>query len=171
MPCSSRQICRILLILTASFLATNCSPIYTIGVRGLLAEPMSVDCVLHAAQTTEGVQHVLIHQSEPKTESKLIQTIDNFIDPPTVYLVTTVDQDAQIEQGLLKDGKASFWVGKKGVGVKPSLRTIDAIQTFHVRVASHIADVCQAHYSGNTRLTCIPDSEACQTLLASPRSK
>jgi hypothetical protein len=169
-PYSFRQFRKTLVILTSSVLAASCSPVYSIGVRGALTQPMSVDCILNAAQTTEGVQHVLIHQNEPRKGRGLIQAVDDIIDPPTVYLVTAIDQNAQIEQRLLKDGQVSFWVGRRGVGVMPSLHTIEADQAFHVRLASHIAEVCKARYSGNAGMTCIPDSEACQKL-ANPRSK
>jgi hypothetical protein len=168
---SFSQFRKTLVILTASVLAASCSPVYSIGVRGALTQPMSVDCILNAAQTTEGVQHVLIHQNEPRAGGQLIQAVDNIIDPPTVYLVTAVDQDAQIEQRLLKDGQVTFWVGRQGFGVMPSLGTIEVDQAFHIRLASHIAEVCKARYSGNAGMTCVPDSEACQKLLANSRSK
>jgi hypothetical protein len=132
---------------------------------------MSVDCILNAAQTTEGVQHVLVHQDESRKGGELIQAIDSIIDPPTAYLVTTIDQVAQVEQRPLKDGQVSFWVGRQDVGVTPSLHTIEVDQAFYIRLAFHIADVCKARYAGSTGLTCIPDSEACQKLLANPRSK
>jgi hypothetical protein len=170
-PYSFGKVCKTLVILTASVLAASCSPIYSIGVRGTLGQPMSVDCVLNAAQTTEGVRQVLIHEGEPSQGGKLIQAVDNMIDPPTVYLVRAIDQDAQIEQRLLKNGQVIFWVGRHGVGVMPSLHTIEMDQAFHIRLASHIAEVCKARYSGNTGLTCVPDSEACQKLLANPGSK
>jgi hypothetical protein len=132
---------------------------------------MSVDCILNAAQTTEGVQQVLVHQNEPRKGGGLIQATENMIDPPTVYLVKAIDQNAQIEQSVLKDGQVTFWVGRHGVGVMPSLHTIDVDQAFHVRLASHIAEVCKARYSGNVGMICVPDSEACQNLLTNPRSK
>ncbi len=159
------------MILAAFVTVASCSPIYSIGVRGTLAEPMSADCILNAAQTTEGVQDVLIHQKEPREGGKLIQAIDDVLEPPTVYLVTAVDQNAQIEQRLLKDGQVTFWVGRHGVGIMPPLRTIELEQAFHVRLASHIAEVCKARYSGKASMTCVPDSEACQKLSANPRSK
>lgn len=170
-PSSRSQYYETLMILTASVLAACCNPIYSIGVRGTLTQPMSVDCILNAAQTTEGVQQVLIHQNEPREETGLIRAVDDIIDPPTVYLVKAIDQDAQIEQHVLKDKQVTFWVGRQGVGVMPSLHTIEVEQTFHVRLASHIAEVCKARYSGNAGLTCVPDSEGCKKLLADPRSK
>jgi hypothetical protein len=170
-PYMFSQFCKTLVILAASVFAIRCSPVYSIGVRGTLTQPMSVDCILNAAQTTEGVQRVLIHQNEPREGGRLIQAVDNILDPPTVYLVTAIDQDAQIEQRLLKDGQVTFWVGRQGVGVMPSLHTIEVEQTFHVRLASHIAEVCKARYSGNAGMTCAPDSEVCQKLLTHPRSK
>ena len=168
---SLNQFSRTLVILAASVTVASCSPVYSIGVRGTLTEPMSVDCILNAAQTTEGVQHVLIHQTEPREGGGLIQAVDNVINPPTVYLVTAVDQNARIEQRSLKDGQVTFWVGRHGIGVMPSLRTIELEQAFHVRLASHIAEVCKARYSGNAPMTCVPDSEACQKLSPNPRSK
>jgi hypothetical protein len=171
MPYSSGQFCKALVILIATALTASCSPIYSIGVRGALTQPMSVDCILNAARTTEGVQHVLTHQDEPRKGGELIQAIDNIIDPPTAYLVTTINQVAQVEQRPLKDGQVSFWVGRQDVGVTPSLHTIEADQAFYVRLASHIADVCKARYAGRAGLTCVPDSETCQNLLANPRSK
>lgn len=170
MPYSFSQFCKILVVLTASALAASCNPIYSIGVRGLLTQPMSVDCILNAAQTTAGVQGVFIHQHESRKGGGLIRTVDDMIDPPTVYLAKTIDQEALIEQRLLKDGQITFWVGKHGVGVMPSLHTIEVDQAFHVRLASHIAEVCKASYLGNAGMTCIPDSEVCQKL-ANPRSK
>jgi len=170
-PYSFNQFHKTLVILTASVLASSCSPVYSIGVRGALTQPMSVDCILNAAQTTEGVQHVLTHQNEPREGGGLIQAVDNIIDPPTVYLVTGIDRVAQIEQRLLKDGQVTFWVGRQGVGVMPSQHTIEVDQAFHVRLASHIAEVCKARYSGNAGMTCVPDSETCEKLLANPRSK
>ena len=168
MPFSLSQYDKILVILTASVLATSCNPIYSIGVRGTLTQPMSVDCILNAAQTTEGVQQVLIHQNEPSEEPGFIQAVDKIIDPPTAYVVKANDQDAEIEQYPLKDGQATFWVGRHGVGVRPSLHTIEADQTFHVRLASHIVEVCKARYSGHAGLICVPDSEGCKQLLANP---
>ena len=156
MPYSFGQFCKALVILTASALAVSCSPIYSIGVRGALTQPMSVDCILNAAQTTEGVQHVLVHQDEPRKGGELIQAIDSIIDPPTAYLVTTIDQVAQVEQRPLKDGQVSFWVGRQDVGVMPSLHTIKVDQAFYIRLASHIADVCKARYAGSTGLTVFP---------------
>jgi hypothetical protein len=170
-PYSFSQFCKTLVILTTSALAASCSPVYSIGVRGALTQPMSVDCVLNAAQTAEGIRQVLIHEEEPRKGGKLIQAVDDIIDPPTVYLVRAIDQDAQIEQRLLQDGQVTFWVGRHGVGVMPSLHTIEVDQAFHVRLASHIAEVCKARFAGNAGLTCVPDSEACQKLLANPRSK
>jgi hypothetical protein len=172
MPYSFRQFCKALVILTASALAASCSPIYSIGVRGALTQPMSVDCILSAAQTTEGVPHVLTHQDEPRKGGELIQAVDNLIDPPTAYLVTTSNnQVAQVQQRPRKDGQVSFLVGRQDVGVTPSLHTIEMDQAFYVRLASHIAEVCNARYAGSAGLTCVPDSEACQKLLANPRSK
>ena len=165
------QFCKTLVILTASVLAASCSPIYSIGVRGTLTQPMSVDCILNAAQTTQGVRQVLVHEEEPRKGGKLIQAVDNLIDPPTVYLVQAIDQDAKIEQRFLTDGQVTLWVGKQGVGVMPSLHTIEVEQAFHVRLASHIAEVCKARYSGNAGMTCVPESEACQRLLADPGSR
>lgn len=159
------------MILTASVLAASCSPVYSIGVHGVLTQPMSVDCILNTAQTTEGVQHILTHQDEPRKGGELIQAVDNIIDPPTAYLVRTINQVAQVQQRPLKDGQFSFWVGRQDVGVTPSLRTIEVDQAFYVRLASHIAEVCKAHYAGSTGLTCVPDSEACQKLIANPRAK
>lgn len=170
LPYSRSQYYETLVILTASILAASCNPIYSIGIRGTLIQPMSVDCILNAAQTTEGVQQVLIHQTEPREEGGLIKAVDDIIDP-TVYLVKAIDQDAQIEQHVLKDKQVTFWVGRQGVGVMPSLHTIEVEQTFHVRLASHIAEVCKARYSGNAGLTCVPDSEGCKKLLADPHSK
>ena len=157
-----------LVILTASVLAASCNPIYSIGVRGTLTQPMSVDCILNAAQTTDGVQQVLIHQNGPREEGGLIKAVDDIIDPPTVYLVKANDQDAQIEQHVLKDKQVTFWVGRQGVGVMPSLQTIEVDQTFHIRLASHIAEVCKARFSGHAGLTCVPDSEGCKKLVANP---
>ena len=171
MPYWFGQPSKALVILTASAMTASCSPIYSIGVRGTLTQPMSVDCILNAAQTTEGVQTVLTHQDEPRKGGKLIQTVDNIFDPPTAYLVTTINQLAQVEQRPLKDGQVSFWVGRQDVGVTPSLHTIEMDQAFYVRLASHIAEACKARYEGNATLTCVPDSEACQKLLANPRSK
>jgi hypothetical protein len=91
------------------------------------------------------------------------------IDPPTEYIARAIDQDAQIEQRPLQDGQVTFWVGKQGVGITPSLHTIEVDQAFHVRLASHIAEICNARYSANAGMTCVPDSEACQKLLAKPR--
>jgi hypothetical protein len=125
----------------------------------------------NAVQTTEGVQHVLIHQNKPREGGGVIQAIDNIIDPATVYLVTAIDQEAQIEQRLLKNGQVTFWVGRQGVGVMPSLHTIDVDQSFHIRLASHIAEVCKARYSGNAGMTRVPDSKTCKKLLANPHSK
>jgi len=167
-PYSLSQYDKTLVILTASVLAASCNPIYSIGVRGTLTQAMSVDCILNAAQTTEGVQQVLIHQNEPREEGGLIKAVDDIIDPPTVYLVKAIDQDAQIEQHTLKDKQVTFWVGRQGVGVMPSLQTIEVDQTFHIRLASHIAEVCKARFSGNAGLTCVPDSEGCKKLLANP---
>jgi len=62
MPYSFDKFCKALAILTASALAASCSPLYSIGVRGALSRPMTVDCILNVAQTTEGIQQVLIHQ-------------------------------------------------------------------------------------------------------------
>jgi len=170
-PDSVSQFCKLLAILTASVLAASCNPIYSIGVRGTLTQPMGVDCILNAAQTTAGVQQVLIYQKEPREEGGFIKAVDDMIDPPTVYLVKAIDQDAQIEQHTLKDKQVTFWVGRQGVGVMPSLQTIEVDQTFHVRLASHITEVCEARFSGNAGLTCVPDSEGCRKLLANPRSK
>ena len=132
---------------------------------------MSVDCILNAAQTTEGVQHVLTHQDEPRKGEELIQAVDNIIDPPIAYLVTTINQVAQVQQRPLKNGQVSFWVGRQDVGVTPSLHTIEVDQAFYVRLASHIAEVCKARYAGSAGLTCVHDSEACQKLIANPSSK
>ena len=155
-------------ITTAFIMAANCNPVYSIGVRGTLTQPLSVDCILNAAQTTEGVQRVLIRQNKPRGDKRVINTVDDFIDPPMTYLVTTIDQqDAQIEQRQLKDGRATLWVGRQGVGIRPSQHTIEAAQAFHVRLASHIAEVCKAHYSDG--ITCVPDSVACQKLSSNPR--
>jgi predicted proteasome-type protease len=132
---------------------------------------MSVDCILNAAQTTEGVQHVLTHQDEPRKGEELIQAVDNIIDPTTAYLVTTINQVAQVQQRPLKNGQVSFWVGGQDVGVTPSLHTIEVDQAFYVRLASHIAEVCKARYAGSAGLICVHDSEACQKLIANPRSK
>lgn len=170
-PYSFSQFRKTLVILTASVLAVSCSPIYSIGVHGTLTQRMSVECILNAARTTEGVRQVLIHEEEPRKGGKLIQAVDNMIDPPTVYLVTAIDQAAQIEQRPLQDGQVTFWVGRQGVGVMPSLHKIEVDQAFHVRLASHIVDVCKACFAGNAGLSCVPDSEACQKLLANPRSK
>ena len=171
MSYSFSQFCKTLVILTASVLAASCNPVYSIGVRGALTQPMSLDCVLNAAQTAEGIQQVLMHEEEPRKGGKLTQAVDNMIAPPTVYLARTIDQDAQIEQRLLQDGQVTFWVGRQGVGVMPPLHTIEADQAFHVRLASHITEVCNARFAGNAGLTCVPASEACKKLLASPRSK
>ena len=171
MPYSFGHVCKALVILTASALVASCSPIYSIGVRGSLSQPMSVDCILNAAQATEGVQHVLTHQNEPRKGGELIQAVDNVLDPPTAYLVTTINQVAQVEQRPLKDGQVNFWVGRQDVGVTPSRHTIEVDQAFYVRLASHIAEVCKARYAGSVGLTCVPDSEACQKLIANPRSK
>ena len=157
-------------VFVASVLLASCSPVYSIGVHGDLSQPMNVDCILNAAQTTEGVQQVLVHQVEPRKGGRLVQATER-LDPPTAYLVTAIDQNAQIEQSVLKNGQITFWVGRHGVGVMPSLHTIDMEQAFHVRLASHIAEVCKASYSGNAGMTCVPDSEACHKLLANPRSK
>ena len=156
-------------ITTAFIMAANCNPVYSIGVRGTLTQPLGVDCILNAAQTTEGVQRVLIRQNKPRGGERVINSVDDFIDPPMTYLVTTIDQhDAQIEQRQHKDGRATLWVGRQGVGVMPSHHTIEAAQTFHVRLASHIAEVCKAPYSGG--ITCVPASEACQNFSSSPHS-
>lgn len=171
MPNPLTRFPRALAIFTAFVLAASCSPVYTIGVRGTLTQPMSVDCILQAAQTAEGVRQVLIHEGEPRKGGKLIQAVDNMIDPPTEYIVRAIDQDAQIEQRLLEDGQVTFWVGRQGVGITPSLHTIEADQAFHVRLASHIAEVCKARYSGNIGMACVPDSEACRKLLANPHSQ
>jgi len=155
----------------ASVLLASCSPVYSIGVQGALSQPMNVECILNAAQTTEGVQQVLVHQTEPRKGGGIVQATEDKIDPPTAYLVEAIDQNAQIEQTSLKNGQVSFWVGRHGVGVMPSLHTIDVEQAFHARLASHIADVCKASYSGNAGMTCVPDSESCHKLLANPRSQ
>ena len=148
-------------IFTASLVAVNCNPMYSIGVRGTLIEPLNVDCILNAAQRTEGVQHVLIHQNKPRDAAKVIKALDDIIDPPTTYLVTTIEQkDAQIEQRPLNDGQAMLWIGRRGFGIIPSRHTIVADQVFYVRLVSHIADVCKARFS--KAITCIPASEACQ---------
>jgi len=168
---SFSQFCETVVILITAVLAASCSPVYSIGVRGALAQPMSVDCVLNAAQTAEGVRQVIIHEEKPRKGGKLIQTVDNMIDPPTVYLARAIDQDAQIEQRLLQDGQVTFWVGRHGAGVMPSVHTIQMDQAFHVRLASHIVEVCKPRFAGNAGLTCVPDSEACQKLLANPRSR
>jgi len=156
-------------ITTAFIMAANCNPVYSIGVRGTLTQPLSVDCILNAAQTTEGVQRVLIRQNKPREgEGAIKKTVDDFLDPPRTYLVTTNDQqDTQIEQRQLKDGRATLWVGRQGVGIRPSQHTIEAAQAFHVRLASHIAEVCKARYSDG--ITCVPDSVACQKLSSNPR--
>src|SRR5262249_56942923 len=108
-PYSLSQYDKTLVILTASVLAASCNPVYSIGVRGTLTQPLSVDCILNAAQTTEGVQRVLIRQNKPRGDKRVINTVDDFIDPPMTYLVTTIDQqDAQIEQRQLKDGRATL---------------------------------------------------------------
>jgi hypothetical protein len=39
---------------------------------------------------------------------ELIQAVDIIIDPPTAYLVTTINHVAQVEQRPLKDGQVSF---------------------------------------------------------------
>jgi hypothetical protein len=170
-PYSFNQVCKTLVILAATVLAASCSPAYSIGVRGTLRQPMSVDCILNAAQSTDGVQQVLSHQNEPRKGGSLIKAAENLVDPPTVCLVRAIDQEAQIEQRVLQDGQVTFWVGRRGVGVMPSLHTIEVDQAFHVRLATHIAEVCKAHYSGSAGMTCVPDSEACEKLLANPRSK
>src|SRR5215831_19321058 len=111
-------------ILAAFIMAVNCSPMYSVGVRGTFTDPLSVDCILNAAQNTPGVQHVLIHQNKPREGKGVIKTVDDMIDPPTTYLVTTIDQqDAQIEQRPLKDGRAMLWVGRQAVGMTPSRHT------------------------------------------------
>jgi len=97
-----------------------------------------VDCILNAAQTTEGVQHVLTHQDEPRKGEELIQAVDNIIDPPIAYLVTTINQVAQVQQRPLKNGQVSFWVGRQDVGVTPSLHTIEVDQAFYVRVQNEL---------------------------------
>jgi len=123
MPYSFGQFCKALVILTASALAASCSPIYSIGVPGALSQPMSVDCILNAAQTTEGVQHVLTHQDEPRKGEELIQAVDNIIDPPTAYLVTTINQVAQVQQRPLKKGRsASGWVDRMLESRRPCTR-------------------------------------------------
>ena len=160
-----------ILVVVATVLLASCSPVYSIGVQGALSQPMNVDCILNAAQTTEGVQEVLVHQIEPRKGGGLVQSTEDKLDPPTAYLVTAIDQNAQIEQSLLKNGQVTFWVGRHGFGVMPSLHTIDVEQAFHVRLAAHIAEVCNARYSGNAGMTCVPHSEACHKLLANPRSK
>jgi hypothetical protein len=99
---------------------------------------MSVDCILQAAQTAEGVRQVLIHEEEPRKGGKLIQAVDNMIDPPTEYIVRAIDQDAQVEQRLHEDGQVTFWVGKQGVGITPSLHTIEVDQAFYVRVQNEL---------------------------------
>jgi len=162
---SSRQFCKTLAVLTASIVAGSCSPVYSIGVRSALTQPLNVECILHAAQTVEGVQQVLIHQNKPREGEGIVDTVDNALDPPTVYLVTTIDQDVQIEQRLLKDGQAILWVGRRGIGIRPSTRTIEMDQAFDVRLASHITDVCKVRYLVSGEMTCIPDSEVCRKLL------
>ena len=86
MPDSFGQFRKALVILTSSALAASCSPIYSIGVRGALSQPMSVDCILNAAQATEGVQDVLTHQNEPKKGGELIEAVDNILDTLTCPL-------------------------------------------------------------------------------------
>ena len=126
----------------------------------MLTQPLGVDCILNAAQTTEGVQHVLIRQNKPGERRGITKTVDDIIDPPTTYLVRTIDQqEAQIELRPLKDGRAMLWVGRQGVGITPSLHTIEAEQAFYVRLVSHIADVCKARYSDG--ISCVPASKAC----------
>jgi hypothetical protein len=115
------------------------------------------------------VQHVLIHQNKPREEKGVIKTVDDIIDPPTTYLVTTADQqDAQIEQRPLKDGRAMLWVGRQAVGVTPSRHTIEVNQSFYVRLVSTIADVCKGRYSDG--MTCVPASDACQNFISNAPS-
>ena len=158
-----RQSFNIVGTLAAFLTAVSCSPVYSIGVRGTFTHPLNVDCILNAAQSTAGVQHVLIHQNKPREGKGVIKTVDDMIDPPTTYLVTTVDQqDAQIEQRALKDGGAMLWVGRQAVGVTPSRHTIEANQSFYVRLVSNIADICKGSYVDG--MICLPASEVCQTL-------
>jgi hypothetical protein len=150
-------------------MTASCSPVYSVGVRGTLTQPLSVDCILNAAQSSEGVQHVLIHQNNPKEGVRVIKTVDDFIDPPTTYLVTTIDhRDAQIEQHPLKDGRATLSIGRQGVGIPPSQYTIETDQSFYVRLVTHIVDVCKGRYSDG--ITCVPVGEACQQRWSSPAS-
>ncbi len=170
MPDSFIQFCKTLVIFITSALVASCNPVYSIGVRGMLTQPMSVDCILNAAQTTAGIQSVYIHQHEPRKGGGFIHAVDDIIDPPTVYLAKAIDQEALIEQSFLKDGQVTFWVGRHGIGVMPSLHTIEVDQAFHLRLVSHIVEVCKASYLGDAGMTCIPDSEVCQKL-ANPPSK
>ncbi|HTL61267.1 MAG TPA: hypothetical protein VL261_06440 [Nitrospira sp.] len=152
-------------ILAGFVMAADCSPFYSIGVRSTLAQALNVECILHTAQTTEGVQRVLIHQVKPKERNGVAKAVDDFIDPPTTYLVTMTDQrDAEIEQRPLKDGRAMLWVGREGFGIPPSHRTIETDQAFYVRLVSHIADMCKGQYSNG--ITCVPASEVCQKRLS-----
>jgi hypothetical protein len=171
MSSTDSELLMVMLIVAASLMAANCSPMYSIGVRGTLTHPLDVNCILNAAQTTEGVQHVLIHQNKPREGKGVVKTVDDIMDPPTTYLVTTSNQqDAQIEQRPLQDGRAVIWVGRQRVGITPSLRTIEADQAFYVSVVSHIMDVCKTRLPHG--LSCVPASDACRKLLStSPSSE
>jgi hypothetical protein len=168
MPYSFGQFCKALVILTASALTASCSPIYSIGVPGALTQPMSVDCILNAAQTTEGVQHVLTHQDEPRKGGELIQVVDNFIDPPTAYLVTTIDQVAKVEQRPLKDGRSAS-VGRQDVESRRPRTQLKWI-SIYVRLASHIAEACKA-LCGQCRADLCSRFRGVPEAWANPRSK
>jgi hypothetical protein len=145
--------------IAACILASNCSPVYSIRVQATLVQPMSVECILNAAQTAEGVKRVLIHHSEPEEKAKMVQAVETLIDPPTVYLVEGLNHDAQIEQGSLKTGGIVFWVGRQGIGIKPSQQSIEREQAWYVKIASHIAGRCKGNYAA---MNCLPASSACR---------
>ena len=141
----------------------GCDPVYWVGVRASLKEPIQPTCIEDTLHMLEGIDRVSIQKSEP-TDAWYLSQAARGEQVPDRYMFEAGHQKGLITQ-FQKEGRTTLLAGVNGTGMTPPEDTIEAMQLFNARIAMQVAQACNAKYFDDDRFICLPDTAQCRETL------
>lgn len=139
----------------------GCDPIYSVGVRANLSNPLEPQCIEDTLRKLEGIEQVTVHKSDPRkvwSLSKGVRTEQY----PDQFLFKSREVGGTIVQHQDDDGYTILGAGTSWLGPKPPEDQMERALEFNARVGSQIAQACKARFRTGGEFRCSPDLARCR---------
>jgi hypothetical protein len=158
----------VLAVLAVSLL--GCDPGHSVGVRGIITQPLERDCILQALHNPERIANVSIHEPtsrkvwnfrdgshEEKTPAQYVVESSQPMGDRKIAGVITQRED---QERRVNFSASTIWLGLP----RPPAEVQQETQIFNAYLARRISQLCNAKFAEHLKY--IPDDKSCEEELS-----